>query len=1237
MGQTLTNWVVDSILKEDIKKEVVVYSGRFQPFHSGHAQVYKHLVGKFGKNNVFIGTSNKQGGPRHPFNFKEKKEVMTKMFKIPSNKIVQVKNPYAPNEVMDKFPEKTTAFITVVGKKDASRLASPGYQKYFSMYKKGDVDTGYKDKGYVYVSPSFGNISGTAVRDGMSKGDESKRKSFFKKVYGKFDPKIFNLISGRLSKLESVMESFFQSINFRSLIEGSLYGADAGEPDTIYVPAGKTRVLGTQKNSQKDEPWMDSMGYTQMHFPIADSIYSKNSKGTSDEAEYYAIKKIKKNPALKEPVPTDDFVTSGIGEKGEELHKISESTTNTSIGGNSQGVDDGPGFLYGDMKTFKSEMEEVIGTLGYDIIDYLMDEDSMESFTDTEYPKGPGRYQVSFFPSGKAGLDALAVRYGDDLQGLAAYKKWADHIKGVALQLGYEFLNFLEPKDKENVLSDEPKKEEETTGTLKESIERYDLINEAKQLLKIPSDIQKIHKAFKKNGKKLYVVGGAVRDAILGKSPKDYDLATDAKPDEVLKIAKDTGMKTVEVGKSFGVVMVGGHEIATFRKDIGKGRRPSSVDYTDIEGDVKRRDLTINALFYDIDKKEIVDLVGGIADLKKKNIRTVGNASERFDEDPLRKLRALRFQASTGGKFDRQLYDALQSDPSLKGVSAERIRDEFVKSIKKAKNPSKYLEISDKLGFTQQILPNLKVSKPYPNDNDYILFLSSILSKNSPVVLSKVLNKLTYSNEEKNNIVFLVSLQSFRPDDIVVYKNAQKKTSLSDDQIKKFGKSIGKDMDKFVKFNLSVGGRDVPKDIKGPQIGLWIKNKEKENFLGEGLITEGGAYGHMNHPFDTEMNLTFGDLKTIISKALEGTLEFTREKTDGQALAISYRKDRGIIAARNKGHLKDRGLNALDIKGVSDKFANRGGLTDAYNFAMRDLESAISSLSDAQRNKIFKDGSKFMNLEVIWPESVNVIPYGQPLLVFHGTMEYDESGKAIGADTSDAKVLAGMIKQVNADVQKNYTIQGPPVVKIPRSQDLSNKKSFYSSKVSKLQKEFKLKDSNGVADYHQAWWSNFIDKNSPSTLDNKTKMGLVKRWAFYDKSFRLNNKFIKDKKTLDWANKTEKLDHSKMAKNNMRPFEDIFLGLGAEVLSFMSSALTVNPNKALRDIQKQLDKTIVDVKKSGDPKKIAKLKMELERLKSIGGRDKIVPNEGIVFTYKGGTYKLTGTFAPLNQILGLFY
>ena len=362
-------------------------------------------------------------------------------------------------------------------------------------------------------------------------------------------------------------------------------------------------------------------------------------------------------------------------------------------------------------------------------------------------------------------------------------------------------------------------------------------LNESSNLkLKIPSDILKIHKAFKKNGKKLYVVGGAVRDAILGSNPKDFDLATDAKPDEVLKIAKDNKFSTAEVGKSFGVVIVNGNEIATFRKDIGKGRRPSSVDYTDIEGDVRRRDLTVNALFYDLDKKEIVDLVGGIADLKKKKIRTVGKAEERFEEDPLRKLRALRFQARLGGTFDKDLLSSLQKDPTLKGVSSERIRDEFVKSLKSAKNPQKYMEMNDKIGFTKLILPNLKVTKPYINDNDYILFLSSILRKNPPSYLSKTLNKLTYSNEERNNIVFLVSLQQFKPEEILVYKKAQTKTSLSDEQIIKFGSIIGNDMKKFVNFNLSVGGKDVPKDIKGPEIGMWIKNKEKENFLDEAIV-----------------------------------------------------------------------------------------------------------------------------------------------------------------------------------------------------------------------------------------------------------------------------------------------------------------------------------------------------------------------------------------------------------------
>jgi hypothetical protein len=403
--------------------------------------------------------------------------------------------------------------------------------------------------------------------------------------------------------------------------------------------------------------------------------------------------------------------------------------------------------------------------------------------------------------------------------------------------------------------------------------------------------------------------------------------------------------------------------------------------------------------------------------------------------------------------------------------------------------------------------------------------------------------------------------------------------------------------------------------------------------LNESLLLEGGAYGHMSHPFD-DMDLTFGDLKDIISKALNGDLGVVREKTDGQALAISWKNGR-LIAARNKGNLANAGANAMGIEDVASKFAGRGGLTDAYNFAMKDLSAAIQSLSDAQRKKIFNEGKCFMNLEVIWPTSVNVIPYGQALLVFHNTTCYDEKGTAIGADGGAAGTLAGMIKQVNADVQSKYTIQGPPITEIPKSEDLSSKQNKYISKLKKLQSEFGLKDSDNVANYHQAWWENFIVKNSPIKVDKLTKESLIRRWAFGDKSLRLNT--ISNLELQKWAIEHDKVNVAKQQKDNIKPFEEIFLGVGADVLEFVGSVLTVHPEKAIRSMKQKFKQVASQVRSGGSPAQIQKLKSELERLNQLGGINKIVASEGLVFFYNGKTYKLTGTFAPLNQILGIFY
>ena len=360
------------------------------------------------------------------------------------------------------------------------------------------------------------------------------------------------------------------------------------------------------------------------------------------------------------------------------------------------------------------------------------------------------------------------------------------------------------------------------------------LLAEAKLKLSIPSDIKKLHKLFKKNGKQLYVVGGAVRDAILGKSPKDFDLTTDAKPDEVLDIAKQGGFKSVEVGKQFGVVIIGGHEIATFRKDIGKGRRPDSVDFTDIKGDVKRRDLTINALFYDIGKKQIVDLVGGIADLKKKKIRTVGKAEERFDEDPLRRLRAVRFAGSVGGRMTKDTWAALKQNSDISGVSAERIRDEFIKGITKAKKVPNYLKMLRTLGMFKQIFPGLSVSPSSKKTNNYKLQMADMLWTNGADKVKGKLNSLKYTNQEVNDIWFLMVLRlpGWPIDNLPMIKNLQKNVKLSTSDIKQWAKmNNNKNIIKIWNHKLSVTAKDaIAKGLKGKDIGDYIKNKEAELF-----------------------------------------------------------------------------------------------------------------------------------------------------------------------------------------------------------------------------------------------------------------------------------------------------------------------------------------------------------------------------------------------------------------------
>jgi len=404
------------------------------------------------------------------------------------------------------------------------------------------------------------------------------------------------------------------------------------------------------------------------------------------------------------------------------------------------------------------------------------------------------------------------------------------------------------------------------------------------------------------------------------------------------------------------------------------------------------------------------------------------------------------------------------------------------------------------------------------------------------------------------------------------------------------------------------------------------------------LLTEGGAYGHMAHPFD-DKDLTFGDLKKIIELGLGGQLnreDNVTEKLDGQNIMISW-KDGKLIAARNKGHIKNGGKTALDAKGITSKFKGRGDIRNAFVYAMKDLEKSIKGLSQKQKDKIFNNGYNFMNMEVMWPKSANVIDYDIATLIFHGALKYNDNGDVIGEVPGSGKILAGMIQQINQHIQKKYSIGKPVFLEVPKHQDFGKMKGKFLSRLSKLQSQFGLTDKDTLGLYHQKWWEQFI-LHKLKKIPKKSLKGLVKRWAFFDKSYKIPQ-IKEDLKEYDiflnWVLDFDKENHSKQVKLNMKPFETLFFEVGAEILKNVKGFIAANPDKAVQGIKKRLDKAISNVKGGGDLKKLNTLKAQLDKLQAIGGVDSIVPSEGIVFKYNGKTYKFTGAFAPINQITGL--
>ena len=429
-------------------------------------------------------------------------------------------------------------------------------------------------------------------------------------------------------------------------------------------------------------------------------------------------------------------------------------------------------------------------------------------------------------------------------------------------------------------------------------------------------------------------------------------------------------------------------------------------------------------------------------------------------------------------------------------------------------------------------------------------------------------------------------------------------------------------------------------------------NKFPKTVYGAKLM-EGGAAGHMAHPWD-DRGLTFNDMKEIVSRALEGRLDIeaaVTEKTDGQNIQVTWKNGQPGFA-RNKSTIINPMTPAELIadfqrkqrESVEKNGAQAGAayqtVVDAYSACAEDLAESLQRIPADRLAQIFKNGRVFANMEIIYPATKNVIAYDKAHLQFHNLAEYDDAGKIIETDLTGGSMIQNIIQDANAHMQKTFSFIPPQQIKLGRVYDFEDQQAAFFSEIGQLQNKFGLQPTDLVTEYHKAWWSDVIKSKAQTyayDIPDNILESLVYRWAFNIKSTNITilKKGIDNAEFANWVAEFDKKDFKIYQKQNMEPFENIFLKLGAVVLKNAENFLAANPSATVQEIKRELAELTRELQAKGDVATIKKLEYELLRLQKLGGFEAIVPSEGVVFVYGGHTYKLTGAFAPINQILGV--
>jgi hypothetical protein len=418
-----------------------------------------------------------------------------------------------------------------------------------------------------------------------------------------------------------------------------------------------------------------------------------------------------------------------------------------------------------------------------------------------------------------------------------------------------------------------------------------------------------------------------------------------------------------------------------------------------------------------------------------------------------------------------------------------------------------------------------------------------------------------------------------------------------------------------------------------------LKNKN------EIILTEGGSYGHMDHPFENN-ELTFGDMKEICNLTINGlftTEHMVAEKTDGQNLMVSW-KDGQLIASRNTTHRKNRGEKALTKDTIAGHLSEDrpDEMGKAWRDAMIDLENALSHCNKGELEDMFRNGERFMSLEVICPEAEQTIPYGSSMLVFHGWKEYDLNGKEIAEDKISAYTIAKLIDDANQSQQKRFLIRGPQEYNVKPFENHEERYKEYIDRINKIMSmNSEYTDETTIKDFLFNETREFLYDKIPELKDVEWGVVTLDDVILNVSGISKKVDIGKIKKFLSpYVGVGEKVHNFQKDKNFknivLKPIISLFMDLGLDTCRNMRKLLTANPEEAAVKLRKKYLDAINDIKERGTDVGIKYMEDQLSILTDPSALENYLPTEGISFLYKGRIYKLTGYFQVLNRICGYF-